>query len=318
MLTSAVFPDVLDPAVDAIFSKEYDLASADSIIEKFMKVMDVDKSYRKVSAIGRKGKLSAFTGTIAYNDIEQLYDTTGTPGEYADGIQIERKLYDDMLFNDIKDKLADFSESVAYSVEEDVADTMFNNAASSNHISQSGGDGQALLSTAHPYSPSDSSTQDNYNTNGLSHSNLWTDIIAMMNFKDSKGYIMKDSIPDQLWVGRLTLERAYQICATENVPGSANYAANILAENAKKVKSNVANKFGLEICYSPLIDSYNWYLVNSKLSKKMTEFHWRIRPETIQSHESDSLVGKWAVYCRYAMIYRDWRWILGNIATALG
>lgn len=310
-MTSGQFPDVLDPAVDAFFSKDFEVVSQDSYYSKVANVIDLKRSYRKVSAMGRLPKLERFTGTIAYAVPEQLYDTTITPEEYALGCQIERKLYDDALFGDIKERVKDFANSVNETIEQEFFDAIFNNGYTSKPMYMSGGDGQNLFSASHPTSPNNSTTMSNYTTNTLSHANVWTGITAMMAWTTAEGFLIRDMIPDVLLVGRNLIEKAHQIIHTEQVPGSGNWNANIL-----NMSKDGDSRFGLKVMYCPYITGYKWYLISSKYAKKFLEFLWRVKPETFQTHESDTLIGKWATYCRLAFGYRDWRWVYGSFATS--
>ncbi|KKL62109.1 hypothetical protein LCGC14_2188500, partial [marine sediment metagenome] len=69
---------------------------------------------------------SEFTGTVVYQSASQGYDTTATHVEFASGIQVERKLFDDDQYN-IMDRVSrDFAAGIKQTVESQFANVLNN------------------------------------------------------------------------------------------------------------------------------------------------------------------------------------------------
>ena len=92
---STNFPDVLDPTFIRIFDEEYDQIPDWVPTVCTMSPTGPRGDSTKWSAIGTLPDLTEFTGTIGYQSQHQGYDTTATHLEWASGIQVERKLFDD-------------------------------------------------------------------------------------------------------------------------------------------------------------------------------------------------------------------------------
>ena len=305
-----MFPDVLNPAIDKFSTEGFELASKDALYAQIATVSDIKRQSWTSSSMSHLPKLERFNGSVTYAQREQLYDSTLTPEEYALGCQIQRKLYDDALFPEIRQIATEFGTSVAETVETKFFDDIFNNGYVSLPETMTGMDGQCLFSASHPLSPSDASVQSNYTTNTLSHANVLTGILAMLSWKDSKGFLIKDMVPDILFVSAQGLNLAHQIVETENIPGSNNFANNMLASRTGD------SKYKLKVMFCPHLTAYHWGLMSSKYAKKFCHFKWRIKPETSQTKDSDSFIGKWGVYTRFAMGFTGWQWVYQSFATS--
>src|SRR3990167_7979656 len=82
---------------------------------------------------------------VIFNDENAGYDTTLTHKEYASGLQIERKLFDDAQFGIIDDKPRGLAQAYARTRQKHAA-SIFNNAFSVDTTWQTGGDAVALCS----------------------------------------------------------------------------------------------------------------------------------------------------------------------------
>src|SRR5512139_3267292 len=127
VLTSQSFADVLDVSIREIASGQYDLGK--SRIGDIFSVKDSDRETEKYSELTPLGKLSVFTDAITYMDAAQGYDVTATHVEYAGGLQIKRKLYDDDQFGMIKEFAQQLGDS-AFKTQEDDAASLLSGAFS--------------------------------------------------------------------------------------------------------------------------------------------------------------------------------------------
>ena len=130
-MTSGSFADLIDKRVTKLFFDEYK-----QLPSRKAELFSVEKSndaYEKVSEVGTVGNFTAFTGTVTYQSQNQGYDTLATHVEFANGIQIERKLYDDDRHGVWERRPVALAQSAQRSVEIDAA-TLLNNAFSVDNI----------------------------------------------------------------------------------------------------------------------------------------------------------------------------------------
>ena len=168
--------------------------------------------------------------------------------------------------------------------------------------STNGGDGVALLSTAHPHSPADTNnTQANEGTLALTIDNLDTTRQAMRNFTDDAGQLLGIN-PDMLLVPPELERTATQLVSERAIyePGSAQYDVNMFSGRFRPV------------VWNRLTDANAWFLIDSTLMKQHLIWQWRIRPEFSQAEDFDGLTAKYRGYMRYGIGWTDWRWIFGQ------
>ena len=99
---STNFADLLDPRFRRIWDEEY--TQVPEKINVFYDVWRGKLQTERVSSVGTLGDMPQFTGTVSYDDVYQGYDTSVTVLEFAQGIQVERRLFDDDQFQIIDQK----------------------------------------------------------------------------------------------------------------------------------------------------------------------------------------------------------------------
>lgn len=99
VLLSENFADLLDARFRRIYDKEFKSSTDASMIPKIFGMETSTREYEKVSGIGGMTTIPTFDGSITYDTIGQLYDKEFSFPEYAGGIKVARKLYDDDLFS---------------------------------------------------------------------------------------------------------------------------------------------------------------------------------------------------------------------------
>ena len=92
--TSTGFADLLDPRFQKIFYEEYE-AYPDRIGDLYTDVPTNGRNNMTWSNVGTLPDFTEFTGTVGYSSQSLGYNTTATPVEFSNGIQVERKLFDD-------------------------------------------------------------------------------------------------------------------------------------------------------------------------------------------------------------------------------
>jgi hypothetical protein len=233
---------------------------------------------------------------IQYDSFNPLYETTFTHKEYAKGVAIERKLWDDLRMNEIKRKaqiLGDsFGKTRAY-----YASSILNNA----FATVLGGDGKVLVATDHPTNAVDSTSIGNKGTTALSYAAVVATMIAGSNLDDDRGFPMPSQY-DVLYVPTALQATAYEIVNAIGKPGTADNDANFL------------NSRPLKVVVDPyLTDANNWFMIDSSQAKLHALWFNRVNPEIALDPASDyNLVAKYRGYMRFSFGWDDYRWIYGH------
>lgn len=299
VLHSVNFADVLDPSIRDIASGRYDVGK--TRIGDFFTIKDSDRESEKYSELTPLGKLSVFTDTISYLDAAQGYDVTATHIEYAGGIQIKRKLYDDDQFGIIKEYAEQLGDA-AFKTQEDDAASILTDAFSSTSTFFSHTEAVALCSNSHTTPKDGVSTSagfDNIVTTALSPTALTAARIQFKGFKDAAGWKL-GLVPDMLVVPDDLEDKAKEIVGTSTGLYSAEGTKNVQQDR-------------FEVYVHPrLSDTNDWFLINRELMKKNLYWFWRVKFETARMESFDNITAKWRAYLRYSYLRRDWRFVLGG------
>ena len=302
-LRSSSFPDVLDANVKLWFSTTYAnyLNSYDMVSTLFNVVGDNGASMT-ASALSDMPYFQdlATTGEVQYANIEQLYDSTLTHKEWVNGIKIERKLVDDDKTGEMMRRAQGFAKS-AYDTRQYHAESVFNHAfdTGSPWGGRSGGDGIALCG-AHPYSPTNATTQDNSSAITLTYPNLVTAVTAMRGFKNSRGLPARIN-PDTLIVGYQQEQVAVELLNSIQRPDTANNNINYFGQKQWRL-----------VVLSGLDSSTAWFMADYNAMKQNLLWVERTGLEIEESTDFDSYDRKWKGYQRYSFGPVDWRWIWGS------
>ena len=189
VLTAGNFAALLEPGLREIF--DIAVNRPDPVLEQLFGIKPSTKRTEHYQAMGAVGRVPAFDGTVPYVDFAGGYKTDLLNYEFTLGITVERALLDDEQYNEINGRAASLGDSFAITREIDASDVFINAFTDSgtNRFGQStnGADGVALLSAAHPHSPSNTGdTQSNEGTLALNIDNVDTTRQNMQNFTDDK------------------------------------------------------------------------------------------------------------------------------------
>lgn len=297
------FGDLLEPGLRKIYSEQYD--ALPEMRPLLFNVQPSGTSYEKDSSVGSFGDMGVFKGTIGYDDIEQGYDVTYRHVQLAKGFKVERALFDDDLYGIIARKPRGLAIA-AHRTMEKYAASVFNNAfTGSGTITVDGetilsnSEGKALCSTAHPYSPSDATTQSNYGTSQLSPASVEATRQAMAAFKDDRGNLITTQA-DTLIVPRELEETAWEIISSKGKIDSAENNSNFHF-----------GKYKLAV-WDYLTDADGWFMVDSAMMRMYLNWFDRIPLEFFKDKEFDTLISKFANYARISYGFSDWRWVYGH------
>ena len=300
--TSENFGDLLEPGLRKIFTEQYN--EIPSMLGALFNIQDSSTSYEKDSSVGSFDDFPAFQGQISYDEVYQGYDVTYTAVEFAKGFKIERKLFDDDLYNIIAKKPSGLARSAKRSREKYGAQ-LFNNAFSgSGTITVSGttvlsnSEALSLCNTAHT-STATATTQGNKGTSALSPTSVEATRILMAGFLDDRDNLIS-VIPNLLLVPRNLEETAYEIIASKGIVDSAENNENFHY-----------GKYQLAV-WDFLTDSNNWFMLDSSMMKDFLQWFDRIPLEFFQDKSFDTLISKFAAYMRFSFGWSDWRFIYGH------
>jgi hypothetical protein len=287
----------LDIALSVVFYDQMTNLEGEPSVSSALSFFNIRRSTKTQEVhmgVGGFGIVNEYNGTIEYKDFPLLFEKTYIHKEYADGFAVERKLWDDGMYNVISNQAASLGESYDRTKEYHAA-SIFNNAFSSSYL---GGDSKALVATDHP-SGASGAAQSNKGTAALTQDAVIAARIAMMGFKNSLGE-PDMSIPDTLLVPINLVPTAEVIAGSNLKPGTANNDKNVVA--------------GLRVVTNPwLTDSNNWFLIDSRKAKRYLNWYWRVMPEFKLDPSSDfNLVMRWRGYMRYSFGFDHWSWIYGS------
>ena len=270
------------------------------MISDFYDVQTGKLSVERYSTIGTTGDMPLFGGTITYDDVSAGYDTLITPLEFGQGIQIERKLFDDEQFGIIDQKPKALAGSLYRRRQTDAA-RPFNNAFSVDSFFSTNSEGVAMCSNSHTTTSGASTSTgfDNLVTTSLSAVSLAAARIQMVQYRGDRAEIISVN-PSQILIPPDLYEIAHEITESSGKVDSANNNVNV-HKGQYTVKE-----------WNYLTDANNWFLMDSGMMKDFGLI-WveRVKGEFGFIEDFDTLLGKWRAYARYGNGWVDWRFCLG-------
>jgi len=279
-------------ALSAVFMEE--MLMQDDVVGLY-NIEDSESAVERNQAAGGFGKFRKYDGAINYQSTEPLYRADYEHDEFAEGFAIPRKLIDDDEYGQMSGQARALGEALDYTVIDEMV-SVFNNAFSSSYL---GPDEVALCSDSHPYSPTNSDTQDNKRTTALTHDAVVTDRKDMLLFENSRG-LKSPAILDTILVHPDNMEEAKVIVESQNKSGTANNDTNT-TRNIRALTSPL------------LTDSNNWFSIDSRKARRLLRWYWRVRPEFGMDPSSDfNLAMKVRAYARWSYGWDDWRWVIGH------
>ncbi|MGH9876290.1 MAG: Mu-like prophage major head subunit gpT family protein [Nitrososphaerales archaeon] len=299
-LISANFVDVLDIRFQKIWDERF--RQLPDRVSDFYAMKDERQQVARFSTVGTLGDVPDLTGTITYDEIYQGYDTSITPLEFASGLQIERRLFDDGMHNIIDQKPKALAGAI-YRLRQAHAARSFVNSFSVDTKFSTNTEGVALCSNSHTTTATGVSTAtgfDNLRTAALSAVSLSAARIDMVNFRGDRAERISIA-PDELLIPPDLYETAYEIVGSMGKVDTANNNANVHYGQYKIQEWNY------------LTDTNDWWLMDSSMRKDFG-LCWidKVKGEFGFVEDFDSLTGKWRAYARWGMGWIDWRWVLGN------
>lgn len=296
--TSGSFGDLLDPRFQQIFSETYKQLP-DMIPTLFTMAPNNGRNNMTWSSVGAVPDFTEFTGSVGYSSQSQGYDITSTPLEFTNGIQVERKLFDDDQYH-VMDQKPRGMATAAQRTRQKHAARLLNNAFSVDNYFYNNSEGVSLCSNSHTTTSGASTASgfDNMVTAALTATAVAAARIQMVGFRGDQSERVS-IVPDELWFPPDLYEQAFEISASM---GKVDTALNNRSVHEGKYKLYEWNY---------LTDSNNWFMCDSAMRKNSVFWLDRTPLEFAMIEDFDTLVAKWRGYMRYSNAHVDWRWILG-------
>lgn len=299
IMISEKWPQLLEAGLRIVFEAQRDEILRESMIPSLFNVQSSNSAFEESASVNGLRDWFEYKGAIEYAEPLEGWGARYEHTEYVQGMVVERKLIDDAKYREINARTAMLATSAGRTREKHGA-SVFNNAFSSAFT---GGDGVALCG-AHPYSPSNATTQSNAGSTALSHTSIASTMAAMRAFKGGIGEHLTIN-PDMLLIPPALEGAAYVALQSAGLPGSPNNDINYLKSKSFTV-----------VPWKYLEDTNNWFMIDSKLMKRWLNWFDRVPIEFSLDPRSDfELMLRFRGYMRYSYGWDDWRWIYGHEVT---
>lgn len=300
---SGNFADVLDPDFQEIF--EFTLREIPDMLPDLYDMPGSNgQDHMNFSDVGAVPDFEPFSGSVSYADAAQGFDSQLAFVEFARGIQVERKLFDDDQHQIFMDRPRGLARAAHRRRQIDGA-RMFNMADSVDTFFGFNSENVALASASHLTNAAGVSTAtgfSNISTAPLTRASVAAGRIQMIGFRDDIGGRIEIE-PDELLVPPDLEQIAFEITESRLAP-----------ENATNAENFHRNRYNVKM-WRHLSSTTNWFLMDSQMRRQFLKWVDRIPVEFAMVEDFDTLVAKWRGYMRYAAMWLNWRFILCGMVT---
>lgn len=293
-MTSAQYAELegnIQKTFDAYFKNKSDY------LKQMFNVQSSTKAIENHFGVGAFGKMTAWSGTVEYDDMSAGFSNTYRHAKYSTGVQVERELYDDDEFSTIKSRVNGTAYGVYKTLQTHGAD-VFNQAFNASIV---GPDGVSLCNTGHKISGRTGETaQSNTGVLDLDIDNIETVRLAMRNFTDDRGDIM-DVLGDTIIVGTYWAKKVKQIVGSDKEAFTAENQINADSE--------------LKYIVNPYITGKKWFMANGDLMRggDGLNFFMRRDPRKLErDSDFDTEVLKWKNVGRWSKGWDTFHFLYGN------
>ena len=296
-LTEAQYVELegnINKVYDAFFKQKKDY------IPVFYNVIKRQTAQFTDFTVGAPGRMTAWAGSVAYDTFEKGYEKQYRPSKLSTGIQIDRDLYEDKEYEQIKTRVNNIAYGVFKTLQYDSA-LPFNEAFGTTY---KGPDAAGLCSATH-YTVPGAAAQTNTGTLSLTYTNLETTLRAMEDLLDDRGDKM-------LIPGNMVIAAPYWRDTCKKMFGSDKEA--FVADN----QDNAYKDF--EYVIHPLITGKKWFVVNKELMKGGSGLNWFMRrdPRKLErdgaaaTGDFNTEILSWKAVGRWVKGWTNFFWVFGN------
>lgn len=296
LVSEAQFTNVITPGVMKVFINHFNDLPRESLVGTMYRTEQSERASETYLEIEDIGNPPVFTGDLAYTEFKEGNSKVVTPDEIAMGLKLQRKLFDDDLYNVVEQMVANLGTVFRYRMEVDAVAPFVN----ANNSTFTVFDTLSLANSAHTFVTT-STTQSNLGSIAFSYASLDAAVIAMRKFTDSQDRVIMTMEPDELF-GPVDLDSQFrEVIDSKFKPGTS--MNNINAYNDK-----------FTVRTTPLMsDTDNWGLIDSKKKMQFNLWQQRIPLEFKNAGDFDSYGKKYAAYMRYKNTPLHWPWIFWSV-----
>lgn len=306
MLLSDNMADVLDPRFRRFFDEGFRAVS--DYLDRLYYMDSGSKPGRnteRYSNLGAYGEIQEFTGNVNYDDVYQGYDSSLTPKEFAAGIQIERKLFDDDQHNLINAKPKSMSASLSR-LRMTHAARPWNSAFSVDTYFGTNTENVAMCSNSHTTTSGASTATgfDNLTTAAMSAVSVAAMRLQMRGFRGDRAERI-NVIPTGLLYPIQLEETAFEISKSQGKTETAYNNASFMKDRFEDV---------IPGGWQYLTSSNDYFMVDRQA---MTDGYqglvWldRTKGEMAFVEDFETLIAKWRIYARWGNVCLGWRFVAG-------
>jgi len=295
VVNEAQFSNAVEPGLKKVFTNSFNEEAEMSLVGAMYNTVQSERANEDYLEIEDIGNMPEFTGDLTYTEFKQGNSKTVTPTEYALGLKIQRKFFDDDLYGIIEQIVRQMGTVARYRMEQDAAAPFVNAFNSSFTVF----DGLSLCNGSHTFITT-ATTQSNSGTSAFSFAALDANQTLMRKFKNSQDRFILTIKPDTVF-GPIDLETTFtEVIQSDLKAGTANNDLNVFNSKFKIMTSQF------------LADTDNWFLIDSRRMKEFLIWQQRMPLEFKNTGDFDTFVKKWASYMRYANTPLHWPWIFGQ------
>ena len=285
--------DLLDPSFKEIMDLDWAIPME---YTQVLKTMNTDRESTKFSAIAGIGaaQQNLEGDTINSSLIRQGFDVTATQIGYAAGVELHDDLVKFDLYGNAKDAFRHVSRSMRVATETNAA-KLFNEAFAT---SRTGGDGAALLSSAHLREDGGPNENNILGTASdldiTAYRDAWIDFMDM---RDGNGDRI-NLAPTKLITPNATNSFiAKEILKSTDRPDTTNRATNIHQGEVQHV------------IWSYLTDADSWYFTSPEMNVYVL---WSQQPDKKTDYDVRNRVSIFNSRMLLALFWKDWRGVYGT------
>lgn len=304
-LTSSDFRRLLDMRLREVADNAYTELET-GVIDRLYRMLPSDSAYEEFMEVGAMQDIPEFNGKLETLGMAPGFLRKIEPKEYGAMTITERKFFDDEKYGVTKSIVRKQMES-AMRVRDKVAVRPIALAFSSAFDYMQNEEGVALCSDSHKTKSGTSTASgfDNAGTTALSKTSVAATRLLMRQFRNdvSERISMSDNLA-------LVVPDSLADLAGEIVGTPAGLDTTESNKNMQYNRFDVINIMRLDD-----YDSNNWFMVD--VNRMKDEMLWidRVKPETNNTVDFDSLMYKQSIYFRFANGPIGWRFIYGHAVS---
>ena len=277
-----------------------ELHQKEMLREKLYKISKSTKAYEDYYSVGELGDIPAFNGVLVYGDVAPGYSTRIEPKEFALGVEIERKFWDNNLYGVLKDwgkKLANSS----HRTKEKAAIKGYANLNSAAFDFTTSEEGVAICSTAHTTKATGVSTTTGFSNLGstaFSPTAVEATRILMRGFRNSIGE--RQAVRPNGLIGSTNLEQKFaELIGTDKGLYSAEGTIN-----------TQKNKWRYEVSdYLSDYSTKNWFMVDWDLVKEYSIWVDHTADELTNTVDFETKKIKHSTYSYWGLGFTGWPFV---------